>query len=291
LFEGRDLLHMSENELRGIRGSEIAMVFQEPMTALNPLFTIGDQIAEVLTLKKGLSRKEARARAIELLTDTGIPEPERRVQSYPHQLSGGQRQRAMIAMALSGEPKLLLADEPTTALDMSLRSQILDLLDNLQAKHGMAVLLITHDLNMVRRFADRVVVMESGLVVEHGEVSAVLSHPQHPYTRRLVQSQPERNVFEPVSNAQILLQAEGLRVSYPVPRSGWRGWLGQGEFVALQAADFELRSGQTLGIIGESGSGKSSLAYATLGLMPFKGRLQIEGQAWSGSAGCLYEPQ
>ncbi|MEY4676734.1 MAG: hypothetical protein RLZZ470_1241 [Pseudomonadota bacterium] len=284
LLDGRDLLHMSENELRGIRGSDIAMVFQEPMTALNPLFTIGDQIAEVLTLKKGLSRPAAWQRAIELLIDTGIPEPERRVNSYPHQLSGGQRQRAMIAMALAGEPKLLLADEPTTALDVSLRSQILDLLDRLQAQHGMAVLLITHDLNMVRRFADRVVVMESGLVVEHGEVSTVLSHPQHPYTRRLVQSQPERNVFEPVANAQVLMQAQGLRVTYPVPRSGWRGWFGQGEFVAVQGADFELRSGQTLGIIGESGSGKSSLALASLGLMPFKGDLQIEGQHWQGDA-------
>ncbi len=284
LFEGRDLLHMSEADLREVRGSEIAMVFQEPMTALNPLFTIGDQIAEVLTLKKGLSRKDAWQRAIALLTDTGIPEPERRVHSYPHQLSGGQRQRAMIAMALAGEPKLLLADEPTTALDVSLRSQILDLLDSLQVKHGMAVLLITHDLNMVRRFANRVVVMESGLVVEHGEVSTVLSHPQHPYTRRLVESQPERNVFEPVSNAPVLVQALGLRVSYPVARGGWRGWFGQGEFVAVQGADFELRSGQTLGIIGESGSGKSSLAFATLGLMPFKGDLRIEGQSWRGDA-------
>ena len=284
LFEGRDLLHMSEAELREVRGSEIAMVFQEPMTALNPLFTIGDQIAEVLALKKGLSRQEAWQRAIELLTDTGIPEPERRVNSYPHQLSGGQRQRAMIAMALAGEPKLLLADEPTTALDVSLRGQILALLDSLQAKHGMAVLLITHDLNMVRRFAHRVVVMENGLVVEHGEVSTVLSSPQHAYTRRLVQSQPERNVFEPVANAQLLLQAQGLRVTYPVPRPGWRGWFGPGEFVAVHGADFELRHGQTLGIIGESGSGKSSLAFATLGLMPFQGDLQIEGQHWSGLA-------
>lgn len=284
LFEGRDLLHMSEAELREVRGSEIAMVFQEPMTALNPLFAIGDQIAEVLALKKGLSRQAAWQRAIDLLTDTGIPEPERRINSYPHQLSGGQRQRAMIAMALAGEPKLLLADEPTTALDVSLRGQILALLDSLQAKHGMAVLLITHDLNMVRRFANRVVVMESGLVVEHGEVSAVLSNPQHAYTRRLVESQPERNVFEPVSNAHLLLQAKGMRVTYPVPRSGWRGWLGPDEFVAVHGADFELREGQTLGVIGESGSGKSSLAYATLGLMPFQGDLQIEGQHWQGKA-------
>ena len=190
LFEGQDLLHMTENELRGIRGSEIAMVFQEPMTALNPLFTIGDQIAEVLELKKGLSRQDAWQRAIDLLNDTGIPEPERRVASYPHQLSGGQRQRAMIAMALAGEPKLLLADEPTTALDVSLRGQILALLDSLQAKHNMAVLLITHDLNMVRRFAQRVVVMENGLVVEQGAVAQVLSQPAHPYTQGLLRARP-----------------------------------------------------------------------------------------------------
>jgi microcin C transport system ATP-binding protein len=282
MFNGQDLYKMAENDWRGIRGSEIAMVFQEPMTALNPLFTIGDQIAEVLELKKGLSRQAAWQRAIDLLNDTGIPEPERRVGSYPHQLSGGQRQRAMIAMALAGEPKLLLADEPTTALDVSLRGQILALLDSLQAKHNMAVLLITHDLNMVRRFAQRVVVMENGLVVEQGAVAQVLSQPQHAYTKRLVDSQPERNVFEPVSNAPVLLQATGLQVHYPVPRPGWRGWLGRGSFTALHGADFELRSGQTLGVIGESGSGKSSLALAALGLIPFQGEFQVEGQQWQG---------
>jgi len=282
MFNGQDLYKMAEHDWRGIRGSEIAMVFQEPMTALNPLFTIGDQIAEVLELKKGLSRQDAWQRAVALLDDTGIPEPERRVASYPHQLSGGQRQRAMIAMALAGEPKLLLADEPTTALDVSLRGQILALLDELQVKHNMAVLLITHDLNMVRRFAKRVVVMENGLVVEQGAVAQVLSHPQHAYTKRLVDSQPERNVFEPVSNAPVLLQATGLQVHYPVPRPGWRGWLGRGSFTALHGADFELRSGQTLGVIGESGSGKSSLALAALGLIPFQGDFKVEGQQWQG---------
>jgi len=282
LFQGQDLYKMSEPDWHVIRGSDIAMVFQEPMTALNPLFSIGDQIAEVLELKKGMSRQDAWQRAIELLSDTGITEPERRVANYPHQLSGGQRQRAMIAMALAGEPKLLLADEPTTALDVSLRSQILNLLDSLQAKHNMAVLLITHDLNMVRRFAQRVVVMENGRVVEQGEVSAVLSQPQHAYTRRLVDSQPERNVYEPVANASVLLQASALRVSYPVPRPGWRGWFGKGEFIALHGADFELRRGQTLGVIGESGSGKSSLALAALGLIPFQGDFKVEGQTWQG---------
>ncbi|NDC60414.1 MAG: ABC transporter ATP-binding protein [Betaproteobacteria bacterium] len=284
LFEGQDLLHMSDDELHAIRGSDIAMVFQEPMTALNPLFTIGDQISEVLIIKKGLNPKEAYARAITLLADTGIAEPERRVDSYPHQLSGGQRQRAMIAMALAGEPKLLLADEPTTALDVSMRGQILGLLSRLQHQHGMAVLLITHDLNMVRRFADRVVVMENGLVVEQGPVPDVLSRPQHAYTRRLVDSQPERNVFEPVDSARECIQARGLRITYPVARPGIRGWFQRGQFVALQGADFSLYDGQTLGIIGESGSGKSSLALAVLGLVPCQGELQIEGQSWQGNA-------
>ena len=285
VFSGQDLFKLNESQWQGVRGSDIAMIFQEPMTALNPLFTIGEQIAEVLLLKKGMDRQQAWARAIELLTDTGIPEPQRRVNSYPHQLSGGQRQRAMIAMALAGEPKLLLADEPTTALDVSLRGQILDLLDSLQHKHGMAILLITHDLNMVRRFADRVLVMENGYLVEEGAVAEVLSHPAHAYTRRLVDSQPERNVFEPLDDAPVCVHAEALRVVYPVPRAGWRGWFGQAEFVALQAADFKLHQGQTLGIIGESGSGKSSLALAALGLIPFQGQLHIEDKRWQAKAG------
>jgi len=284
VFEDRDLLSMSEAQLREVRGGDIAMIFQEPMTALNPLFSIGDQIAEVLQLKRGMSAADAWQHTIELLTDTGIPEPERRASSFPHQLSGGQRQRAMIAMALAGKPKLLLADEPTTALDVSLRQQILDLLDSLQEKHGMAILLITHDLNMVRRFANRVLVMENGYLVEHGDVSTVLSRPQHAYTRRLVDSQPERNVFEPTDDAPVCMLAQGLRVVYAVPRSGWRGWFGRGEFVALQGADFQLKSGQTLGIIGESGSGKSSLALAALGLIPFQGDLQVDKQQWTSKA-------
>ena len=284
VFNRQDLFKFNEAQWLGVRGSDIAMIFQEPMTALNPLFTIGEQISEVLLLKKGMDRQQAWARAIELLTDTGIPEPERRINSYPHQLSGGQRQRAMIAMALAGEPKLLLADEPTTALDVSLRGQILDLLDSLQLKHGMAILLITHDLNMVRRFADRVLVMENGYLVEQGKVATVLSQPAHAYTRRLVDSQPERNVFEPLDDAPVCVQAEALRVVYPVPRPGWRGWFGRAEFVAVKAADFQLRQGQTLGIIGESGSGKSSLALAALGLIPFQGKLQIENKQWEAVA-------
>ena len=191
-----ELLGMPERLLRGIRGQDIAMIFQEPMTALNPLFTIGNQIEEILALKQGLAPSERGLAAIKLLADTGITEPQRRAQSFPHQLSGGQRQRAMIAMALACHPKLLLADEPTTALDVTVRTQILDLLGELQRKNGMAVLMITHDLNLVRRFADRIAVMENGVVVEQGAVSAVFANPQHAYTRKLLDSKPTRDVEE-----------------------------------------------------------------------------------------------
>jgi len=189
-FDGRDLLRLSERELLGVRGREIAMIFQEPMTALNPLYTIGNQIAEVLQLKQPLSGQQAHQASIQLLADTGIPDPERRINAFPHQLSGGQRQRAMIAMALAGRPKLLLADEPTTALDVTLRGQILDLLGDLQRRYGMSVLLITHDLNLVRKFADRVAVMEDGWLVERGDVGSVFAAPQHAYTRKLIESRP-----------------------------------------------------------------------------------------------------
>jgi len=281
----RDLLSLPERELQGLRGDDIAMIFQEPMTALNPLFTVGEQIVEVLQLKKGLSRQQAWPLAVKALADTGIPEPERRARSYPHQLSGGQRQRAMIAMALATEPRLLLADEPTTALDVSLRVQILDLLSDLQKRTGMAVLLITHDLQMVRRFADRVAVMENGVLVEQGAVNEVFSRPQHAYTRKLLDSLPRRDVVEadagePAPTA--VLQAEGLRVVYPVSLPGWRGWWRRGEFVAVQGASFSLPQGRTLGVVGESGSGKSTLAQAVLGLLPSQGRLRFGDQGWQG---------
>ena len=285
-LQGRDLLALSERELRGVRGSEIAMIFQEPMTALNPLYTVGDQIAEVLQLKQGLPARAAAERAVALLAETGIPEPARRAQAFPHQLSGGQRQRAMIAMALACSPKLLLADEPTTALDVSLRGQILQLLSDLQRRNGMAVLLITHDLNLVRRFADRVAVMENGHLVEQGTVAEVFGQPRHPYTRRLIDSRPQRDVATPAADqaASPVLHAQGLRVSYPVPIAGLRGWFRKGRFVAVQGADFTLPPGQTLGVVGESGSGKSTLALAALGLLPSEGRLLAMGQPWVGRA-------
>ncbi len=280
----RELLSLPEPQLRGIRGKEIAMIFQEPMTALNALYSVGDQIAEVLELHEGLSARDAQAAAVQLLADTGIPEPQRRARAFPHQLSGGQRQRAMIAMALACKPRLLLADEPTTALDVTVRAQILELLAELQRKYGMAVLLITHDLNLVRRFADRVAVMENGHLVEHGAVATVFDAPQHAYTRKLIESRPARDVAPAAADggAAPVLEAKGMRVSYPVPRPGVAGWFRKGEFVAVQGADFRIGPGETLGVVGESGSGKSTLALAALGLLRHKGELAVTGRQWAG---------
>jgi len=282
--EAGDLLSLPERALRGIRGRDIAMIFQEPMTALNPLFSVGSQIAEVLQLKQGLTKAQSAQEAIKLLADTGIEEPERRANSFPHQLSGGQRQRAMIAMALACRPRLLLADEPTTALDVTLRGQILDLLSDLQRRNGMAVLLITHDLNLVRRFADRIAVMENGHIVEQGTVSEVFARPQHAYTRKLIDSRPVRDAAPVSANAPgspLVMRASGLRVAYPVAVPGFRGWFKSGAFVAVKEASFTISPGRTLGIVGESGSGKSTLALASLGLLKFTGQLQAAGQSWS----------
>lgn len=280
MLDGRNLLSLPERDMRAIRGGDVAMIFQEPMTALNPLMPVGTQVAEVLQLKQALSKQQAWAQAVELLATTGIPDPQRRAQSYPHQLSGGQRQRAMIAMALASSPKLLLADEPTTALDVTLRMQILQLLGDLQRQTGMAILLITHDLHLVRRFADRAAVMEHGMLVEQGPVAQLFDQPQHPYTHKLLHSQPERAVLPANPQAKPVVQAQKLRVGYPVPLPGLKGWFQKGEFVAVQGADVCLREGQTLGVVGESGSGKSTLAQAILGLLPSQGALQIAGKSW-----------
>ena len=277
----QDLFSLSEQAIRAIRGQEIAMIFQEPMTALNPLFSIGNQIAEVVQLKLGLKPAQAAKIAIELLEQTGMPEPARRANAFPHQLSGGQRQRAMIAMALACKPRLLLADEPTTALDVSVRAQILDLLQALQKETGMAVLMITHDLNLVRKFADRVAVMENGHLVESGSVVEVFANAQQPYTKKLIDSTPTRDPLEAAASpGPALLEAKDVKVDYPVQLPGWRGWFKKGSFTAVHHASFSIARGRTLGVIGESGSGKSSLALAVLGLHPRGGEISFDGQGW-----------
>jgi microcin C transport system ATP-binding protein len=278
-FEGRDVLSMTPPQLQALRGAEIAVIFQEPMTALNPVMTVGAQIEEALQVHKGLAGQPARRQAIAALRRVGVPEPERRVDSFPHQLSGGQRQRAMIAMALACEPKLLIADEPTTALDVSIRHQILDLIDGLRRERDLAVLMITHDLNLVRRFADRVAVMERGVVVEQGPTVEVMQAPRHPYTRRLIDSRPRREVGEPGQGC--LLEGRNVRVEYPVPRPGIRGWFSRGRFTAVHGASFTLAPGETLGVIGESGSGKTSLGMALLDLIASTGGIAVEGQSWA----------
>ena len=277
-FAGENLVQASERRLRGIRGKDIAMIFQEPMTALNPLLRIGEQITEVLELHEGIAYAAARERAIALLARTGIPEPERRFGSYPHELSGGQRQRAMIAMALACRPKLLIADEPTTALDVTIRVQIMALLEELQREYGMAVLLITHDLNLVQSFADRVGVMQAGRLVELAETAQLFAAPQHEYTQRLLDSRPKKMVAALAPEAQAapdLLRAENMRVefSYPV------GWFRKNVFTAVAGASLALKRGETLGIVGESGSGKSTLAMALLALQPVvQGESVFDGQ-------------
>ncbi len=282
LFDGEDLLRKTEQQMRGIRGADIAMVFQEPMTALNPLYTVGKQIAESLRLHEGLRPGAARARGIELLRRTGIPEPERRIDSFPHQLSGGQRQRAMIAMALACRPRLLLADEPTTALDVTVRQQIVDLLIELQeqeaAVRGMAVLLITHDLNLVRRFAQRVAVMEKGVLVETNGTAELFANPRHPYTQRLLDSAPVRAVEPVAANAPAILDVREVAVDYRVAAKGWRSLVGKTAFRAVHEVSLTLRRGETIGIVGESGSGKSTLAATVLGLQrPASGSIEIGG--------------
>jgi microcin C transport system ATP-binding protein len=281
VFEGRSVLGMSPAELHQLRGRDIAVIFQEPMTALNPVFTVGDQIAESLQIHEGMSFDEARRGAVAAMQRVGIEEPERRARSYPHQLSGGQRQRAMIAMALACNPKLLIADEPTTALDATIRLQILELLDRLRAEAGMSLLLITHDLNLVRRFADRVAVMERGLIVEQGDTAEVMQHPRHPYTRKLIESRPERAVA-PAGDARVV-EARNVAVHYATPLPGIVGWFKSGRFTAVKRADFELAAGETLGVIGESGSGKTTLALALLDLVPAQGEITIGGIPWLGA--------
>ena len=279
-FNGEELLHKSEAVMRGVRGRDIAMIFQEPMTALNPVYPIGEQLMEPLLVHEALDRNTARSRVITLLQRVGISDPESRFDAFPHMLSGGQRQRVMIAMALACRPKLLIADEPTTALDVTIQKQILDLLDELQREFGMAVLLITHDLNMVRHFADTLCVMEKGKLVEQGEVESVFAAPQHPYTQKLLASEPEPLVsseeLAAFEQQGPLLSGNNVQCIFPIKSGFFRRTIG--EVRAVDGVDLQIRPGETLGIVGESGSGKTTLGMSLLRLQQAQGRISFKGE-------------
>lgn len=278
-YEGKDLLQQNEKTLRHIRGNRIAMIFQEPMTSLNPLHSIEKQINEILLLHKGLTGKEATARTLELLELVGIPEPRKRLKALPHELSGGQRQRVMIAMALANEPELLIADEPTTALDVTVQLKILDLLKELQARLGMALLLISHDLNLVRRIAHRVCVMQRGQIVEQAECATLFSAPQHHYTQMLINAEPSgQPAHNPVGAP--LLEVDDLKVWFPIKKGFLRRTVDHVK--AVDGINFSLPLGQTLGIVGESGSGKSTLGLAILRLISSQGGIRFHGQNLEG---------
>ncbi len=276
LFQGGELIGTPEPAMARVRGDRIAMIFQEPMTSLNPLHTIEKQVNEVLRIHKGLSRAAARARTLELLRLVGLPEAERRLDAYPHQLSGGQRQRVMIAMALANEPDLLIADEPTTALDVTIQAQILKLLRELQARFGMALLLITHDLGVVRKMAERVCVMSEGAVVEAGPVGEVFERPRHPYTKRLLAAEPRPMPRAPRADAPLVVEAENVRVWFPVRRGLLRRTVDHVK--AVDGVSLKVREGQTVGVVGESGSGKTTLGLALLRLQPGQGRIRFAGR-------------
>ncbi|HHJ12000.1 MAG TPA: ABC transporter ATP-binding protein, partial [Chromatiales bacterium] len=288
LFKGRDLLHASDDELRRVRGNDITMIFQEPMTSLNPLHTVEKQIGEILELHQGLSGEAARARIIELLEQVGIHEPEKRLQSFPHQLSGGQRQRVMIAMALANRPDLLIADEPTTALDVTVQAQILQLLKKLQRERHMAMLLITHDLTIVRRIADRVAVMKDGEIVEQKATEALFANPEHPYTRMLLAAEPKGEPPAPDASAPVVVQAENLKVWFPIKRGLLRRTVGHVK--AVDGVDITIREGQTLGVVGESGSGKTTMGLALLRLIESEGPIVYMGRPIDGFDAAAMRP-
>jgi microcin C transport system ATP-binding protein len=279
-FKGRDLLPLSEREMRRVRGDDITIVFQEPMTSLNPLHTIERQISEILLLHRGLTGAAARRRTLEVLTQVGIPDPETRLGSYPHQLSGGQRQRVMIAMALANEPDLLIADEPTTALDVTVQAQIIKLLQDIQQRLGMSLLFITHDLGIVRKIAQKVCVMKDGLIVEHGDVARVFAAPAHPYTRALLGAEPKPDPAPPRPTAPVMLQATDLKVWFPIKRGVLRKVVGH--IKAVDGVSVELRKGETLGVVGESGSGKTTLGLALLRLISSEGPIVFMGHPLQG---------
>ncbi|TCA25148.1 ABC transporter ATP-binding protein [Rhizobium leguminosarum bv. viciae] len=280
LFKGKDLLKASERELREVRGNDITMIFQEPMTSLNPLHTIEKQIAEILALHQGLTGQPARERVLELLNQVGIREPEKRLKAYPHELSGGQRQRVMIAMALANRPELLIADEPTTALDVTVQAQILELLRQLKAVHGMSMLFITHDLGIVRKFADRVCVMTKGRIVETGTVEDVFANPKHDYTRHLLASEPRGEPPLADPSKPMVMEGSDIRVWFPIKAGLMRRVVDHVK--AVDGIDLSLRAGQTLGVVGESGSGKTTLGLALTRLISSQGRIAFVGKDIAG---------
>jgi len=279
-FKGQEFVRMTEREMRRVRGDDITIVFQEPMTSLNPLHTIEKQIGEILLLHRGLTGNAARARTLEVLTQVGIPDPQTRLKSYPHQLSGGQRQRVMIAMALANEPDLLIADEPTTALDVTVQAQIIALLKDIQKRLGMSLLFITHDLGIVRRIADRVCVMKSGKIVEHGAVERVFNAPEHPYTQALLAAEPKPDPAPPQPNAPVVLETSHLKTWFPIKRGLMRKVVGH--IKACDGISVMLRKGETLGVVGESGSGKSTLGLSILRLISSEGPITFMGNELQG---------
>ncbi|MBK4719211.1 ABC transporter ATP-binding protein [Azospirillum sp. YIM DDC1] len=280
-FRGTELVGAEEKVLRDVRGDRIAMIFQEPMTSLNPLHSIERQINETLFLHKGLSRAAARKRTLELLRLVGLPNPEKRLNAYPHELSGGQRQRVMIAMALANEPDLLIADEPTTALDVTIQAQILELLKDLQRRFGMALLLITHDLGVVRKMADRVCVMNQGEIVEQAEVADIFARPQHAYTRKLLAAEPKGDPLTPPADAPEIMAADNLKVWFPIKKGLLRRTVDHVR--AVDGVSVNVRQGHTVGVVGESGSGKTTLGLALLRLHASEGAIRFDGkdiQGW-----------
>ncbi|NSZ15329.1 ABC transporter ATP-binding protein [Agrobacterium vitis] len=276
LFDGRDLLTLSEPALRAVRGNDITMIFQEPMTSLNPLHSIERQIGEILELHQSLTGDAARKRTLELLLQVGIREPEKRLSAFPHELSGGQRQRVMIAMALANRPKLLVADEPTTALDVTVQAQILELLAGLKREHGMSMLFITHDLGIVRKFSDRVCVMTGGKIVESGPVESIFANPQHAYTRKLLASEPRGVPPETDLAKPVVMEGQEIRVWFPIKAGFLRRVVDNVK--AVDGVDLTLRAGQTLGVVGESGSGKTTLGLALARLISSEGRIGFLGK-------------
>jgi microcin C transport system ATP-binding protein len=275
LFAGQDLLKAPGSVMRNIRGEKISIIFQEPMTSLNPLHTIRKQVGEIMKVHQGLDDATARARVLELLRKVGLAEPEKRLNAYPHQLSGGQRQRVMIAMALANEPDLLIADEPTTALDVTIQAQILDLLKSLQRESGMAMLLITHDLGVVRHMADRVYVMNAGAIVEEGKTADVFQRPQHSYTRHLMSAEPKGRPPEARPGSPVVLEADDIKVWFPIRKGMFRRTVDH--IKAVDGLSLKLRAGETLAVVGESGSGKTTLGLALLRLISSRGRIAYVG--------------